>query len=140
MTASFYRKRNKGSERDLPKPTRLLGQIRARPQHHREGVADGRYSHVGGEDPVDEVLFRQVKGTLQLVIVEGDLAWAGAVEPCLHERGPCVLQQEAAPHVILAHTGHPRVHRASAVMFYCVLPQKEVCKQPNIVGCHKVWF
>lgn len=103
-------------------------------------VAESRDSHVGGEDPVDEVLLGQVEGTLQLVVVEGDLTRAGAVEPGLHECGPCVLQQEAAPHVILAHSGHPRIHGAPTVMLHGVLPQEEVCKQPNIIGRHKVWF
>lgn len=100
----------------------------------------GGDSHVGGEDPVDEVLLGQVEGTLQLIVVEGDLAGAGAVEPGLHERGPRVLQQEAAPHVVLAHAGHPGVHGAPAVMLHCVLPQEEVRKQPDVIGCHEVWL
>lgn len=104
------------------------------------GLGDGRDSHVGSEDPVDKVLLGQVEGTLQLVVVEGDLARAGAVEPGLHECGPRVLQQEAAPDVILAHAGHPRVHGAPTVMLHRVLPQEEVGKQPNIEGCYKVWL
>lgn len=32
------------------------------------------HSHVGGEDAVDEVLFGQIEGALQLVIVEGDFS------------------------------------------------------------------
>lgn len=103
-------------------------------------MAEGRDSHIGGEDPVDEVLLGQVEGTLQLVVVEGDFAWAGAVEPGLHERGPRVLQQEAAPHVVLAHAGHPRVHSAPTVVLHCVLSQEEVRKQPDIIGCHEVWL
>lgn len=106
----------------------------------RKGRQRARDSHVGGEDPVDEVLLRQVEGTLQLVVVEGDLARAGAVEPGLHERGPRVLQQEAAAHVILAYSGHTRIHCASAVMLHRVLPQEEVGEQPDVVGCHKVWL
>lgn len=31
------------------------------------------HSHVGGEDAVDQLLFREVKGALQLVVVKGDL-------------------------------------------------------------------
>lgn len=81
-----------------------------------------------------------MEGTLQLVVVEGDLAGAGAVEPGLHERGPRVLQQEAAPHVILAYAGHARIDRASAVMLHRVLPEEEVREQPNVIGCHKVWL
>ena len=81
-----------------------------------------------------------MEGALQLVVVEGDLARAGAVEPGLHERGPSVLQQEAAPHIVLAHAGHPRVHGASTVVLHCVLPQEEVRKQPDIIGCNKVWL
>lgn len=97
-------------------------------------------SHVSGEDAIDEVLFGQMEGTLQLVIVEGDLSWTGAVEPGLHERGPRVLQQETAPYVILAHPGHPRVHCAPTIMFYRILPKEEICKQPNVKGCHKIWL
>lgn len=32
------------------------------------------HSHVGGEDAVDEVLFGQIEGALQLIVVEGDLS------------------------------------------------------------------
>lgn len=135
----FYRKRNKGSERDLPKAIRLRSSSERIPDI-RGGSGEGRDSHIGGEDPVDEVLLRQVEGTLQLVVVEGDLTRAGAVEPGLHERGPSVLQQEPAPHVILAHAGHPRVHGASTVMLHRILPQQEVCEQPDIIGCYKVWL
>lgn len=98
------------------------------------------HSHVSGEDAIDEVLFGQMEGTLQLVIVEGDLPWAGAVEPGLHECGPCVLQQETTPYIILAHSGHPRVHSASTVMLHCILPKEEIRKQPNVKGCHKIWL
>ena len=69
-----------------------------------------------------------MEGTLQLVVVEGDLARTGAVEPGLHERGPSVLQQEAAPHIVLAHAGHTRVYGASTVVLHRVLPQEEVRK------------
>lgn len=89
-------------------------------------------SHIGGEDAIDEVLLGQVEGTLQLVIVEGDLSWAGAIEAGLHECGPCVLQQETAPHIILAHSSHPRVHSTPTIMFYGILPKEEICKQPNV--------
>jgi hypothetical protein len=25
-------------------------------------------------------------------------------------------------------------------MLHCILSQEEVCKQPNVIGCHKVWL
>lgn len=97
-------------------------------------------SHVGGEDPIDKVLLRQVEGTLQLVVIEGDFSGAGAVESSLHERGPCVLQQKAASYIILAHTGHPGIHSTAAVVLHGILPQEEIGKQPNVVGCHEIWL
>lgn len=81
-----------------------------------------------------------MEGTLQLVIVEGDLSRAGAVEPGLHECGPCVLQQETTAYIILAHPGHSRVHSASTIMLHRILPKEEICKQPDVKGCHKIWF
>ena len=69
------------------------------------------HSHVSGEDAIDEVLLGQMEGTLQLIIVEGDLSRAGAVEPGLQEGSPLLLQHSwRAAHVILAHTGHSRHH------------------------------
>lgn len=64
------------------------------------------HSHIGREDAVDEVLLRQVEGALQLVVVEGDLSRAGAVEPRLHERGPGVLQEKSPANIVLADPCH----------------------------------
>lgn len=45
---------------------------------HIQGRVGGKAgTHVGGEDPVDEVLLGQVEGALQLVVVEGDLTRGG---------------------------------------------------------------
>lgn len=98
------------------------------------------HSHVSGEDAIDEVLLGQMEGTLQLIIVEGDLSRAGAVEPGLHECGPRVLQQETATYIILAHPGHPRVHSAPTIMLHGILPKEEIRKQPDVKGCHKIWL
>lgn len=132
LHSPLYRRRNRGPERGTC-PTPLVHEA-------EKGWQRARDSHIGGEDPVDEVLLRKVEGTLQLVVIEGDLAWAGAVEPGLHERGPRVLQQEAAPHVVLAHSGHPGVHSASTIVLHRVFPQEKVCEQPYIIGCHEVWL
>ena len=96
------------------------------------------HSHIGGEDAVDEVLLRQVEGALQLVVVEGDLAGARAVEPGLHERGPGVLQQEAAADVVLADPRHPGVDRLAAVVLHGVLPQEEEGEEADVVGRDEV--
>lgn len=89
--------------------------------------------HVSGKDAIDEVLLRQVEGALQLVVVEGDLSRAGAVEPGFGKGGPGVLQQEASTDVVLTDSGHSRVHRLPTVMLYCVLPQEEEGKEPDVI-------
>lgn len=94
----------------------------------------GVHSHIGSKDAIDEVLLRQVEGALELVVVEGDLSRAGAVQPSLGESGPCILKQEAATDVILTHARHTRVHRLPTVMLHCVLPQEEEGEESNIVG------
>lgn len=96
------------------------------------------HSHVGGEDAVDEVLLGQVEGALQLVVVEGDLPGARAVEPGLHEGGPRVLQEEPAADVVLADAGHARVHRLAAVVLHGVLPQEEEGEEADVVGRDEV--
>lgn len=92
------------------------------------------YSHIGSKDAIDEILLRQVESALELIVVEGDLSRAGAVQPSLGESGPCVLEQEAATNVILTDTCHPRVHRLPTVMLHCILPQEEEGEESNIVG------
>lgn len=92
------------------------------------------HSHIGSKDAIDEILLRQVESTLKLVVVEGDLSRAGAVQPSLGKRGPCILKQEAATNVILTDARHPRVHRLPTVMLHCILPQKEEGEESNIVG------
>lgn len=96
------------------------------------------HSHVGCEDAIDEVLLGQVEGALQLVVVEGDLARARAVEPCLHEGGPRILQEEPAADVVLADAGHTRVHRLAAVVLHCVFPQEEEGEESDVVGRDEV--
>lgn len=96
------------------------------------------HSHIGGEDAVDEVLFRQVEGALQLVVVEGDLSGAGAVEPRLHERGPSVLQEKSAADVVLADSRHAGIHRFATVVLHRVLPQEEESEQADVVGRDEV--
>ena len=98
------------------------------------------YSHVGGEDAVDEVLLRQVEGALQLVVVEGDLSGAGAVEPRLHERGPRVLQEEAPADVVLADSRYAGIDRLATVVLHCVLPQEEEGEQADVIRRDKVWL
>lgn len=61
------------------------------------------YPHIGGENAIEQLQLGQVEGPLQLVVVEGDLPRARAVEPGLHECGPRVLQQEPTTDVILTH-------------------------------------
>ncbi len=91
------------------------------------------HSHVGGEDPIDEVLLREVEGALQLMVVEGNISRAGTVESSLHEGGPCVFQQETTTDVILTHAGHTREDRLPTVLLYCVLSQKEVREAAHLV-------
>lgn len=95
-------------------------------------------SHIGGEDAVDEVLLGQVEGALQLVVVEGDLARARAVEPGLHEGGPRVLQEEPPADVVLADPRHAGVHRLAAVVLHRVLPQEEEGEEADVVGRDEV--
>lgn len=96
------------------------------------------HSHVGGEDAIDEVLFRQVEGALQLVVVEGDLPGAGAVEPRLHERGPSVLQEKSAADVVLADSCHAGIHGFATVVLHRVLPQEEESEEADVVGRDEV--
>lgn len=96
------------------------------------------HSHVGGEDAVDEVLFGQVEGALQLVVVERDLSGARAVEPRLHERGPGVLQEESAADVVLADPRHAGIHRFATVVLHRVLPQEEESEEADVVGRDEV--
>lgn len=91
------------------------------------------HSHIGREDAVDEVLLRQVEGALQLVVVEGDLPGAGAVEPGLHERGPGVLQEEAPADVVLTDSSHAGINCLAAVVLHGVLPQEEEGEEADVV-------
>lgn len=92
------------------------------------------HSHIGGEDAVDEVLLGQVEGALQLVVVEGNLPGAGAVEPRLHERGPGVLEEKPPANVVLADSRHARIDRLPAVVLHCVLPQEEEGEEADVIG------
>ena len=63
----------------------------------------------GGEDTVDHpvLAFRQgVGGALDLVKVEGELAWDGAVESGLDEGGPPVGPPLRPAPVVLAYPSH----------------------------------
>jgi len=97
-----------------------------------------RHSHIGGEDPVDQVLLREVKRALQLVVVERDFSRARAVESGLHEGGPGVLQEEASAHVVLTNPRHAREHNLAAVVFHRRLPQEEVGESSDLVNGHEV--
>lgn len=99
----------------------------------RKAIASS-YVHVGGEDAVDQVQLGQEEGALQLVVVEGDLARAGAVQPSLHEGGPGVLQQEAPPDVVLADPGGSGEDGFPAVVLHGVLSEKEVGEIADVVG------
>lgn len=106
-----------------------------------EGKLPGaRYPHVGGENAVEQLQLGQVKGPLQLVVVEGDLPRARAVQPGLHEGGPRVLQQEAAPDVVFAHPPGAGEHHPAAVVLHRVLPEEEVGEVADVVGGDEVGF
>lgn len=104
------------------------------------GVRARAHSHIGCEDAVDKVLLGQVEGALQLVVVEGDLPGARAVEPRLHERGPSVLQEKSPADVVLADPRHAGIHRLAAVVLHCILPQEEEGEEADVVGRDKVGF
>lgn len=96
------------------------------------------HSHIGCEDAVDKVLLGQVEGALQLVVVEGDLPGARAVEPRLHESGPSVLQEKSPADVVLADPRHAGIHRLAAVVLHCILPQEEEGEEADVIGRDKV--
>lgn len=106
----------------------------------RAGKATVSYAHIGGEDAVDQVELGQEEGALQLVVVEGDLPGARAVEPGLHERGPGVLQQEPPSDVVLADPGGSGEHGFPTVVLHGVFSEKEVGEVPDVIGGHEVWF
>lgn len=80
------------------------------------------YSHIGREDPIDEVLLWQVEGALQFIVVEGDFPGAWAVEPRLHERGPGVLQEKSPTNVIFTNSCYPGIDCLATVVLHCILP------------------
>lgn len=92
------------------------------------------HSHVGSEDAVDEVLLWEVERALELIVVEGDLSGSGAVEPCLHERGPGVLQEEPPSDVVLADPGHAGIDRLATIVLHRVLPQEEEGEEADVIG------
>ena len=98
------------------------------------------YVHVGGKDAVDQIQLRQEEGALQLIVVERELARAGAVETGLHERGPGVLQQEPAPDVVLAEPGSSGEHGLPTVVLHGIFAEKEVGEIPDVIRGHEVWF
>ena len=91
------------------------------------------YVHIGGKDAVDQVQLRQEESALQLIVVEGDLAGAGAVQAGLHEGGPGVLQQEPPPNVILADPGSSGEHGLPTVMLHSIFSEKEVGEIPDVI-------
>ena len=52
---------------------------------------------------------------MNLVEVEGIVAWHGAVEASLEEGGPLGVETPRAPEVIFADPGHAREHRLATV-------------------------
>lgn len=95
-------------------------------------------SHVGGKDTVDEVLLGQVKGAVELVVVEGHISRAWAVQPGLHERRPSVFKQKPTAYVVLTDPCHPREHRLPTVLLHCHLPQEEVGEASYLVRRDKL--
>ncbi len=96
------------------------------------------YSHISSENPIEKLKFRQEKGSLQLVVVEWNLARPWAIKPGLHKGGPGVLQQKTAPDVVLADAGGTRKHRPAAVMLHGVLTEKEVGEVADVIGGNEV--
>ena len=74
------------------------------------------------------------------MVVERHLTRAGAVEASLHERGPRVLQQEAAPYVILTHAGSSGEHGLPTVMLHGIFSEEEVGEISDVIRGHEVWF
>ncbi len=96
------------------------------------------HSHISREDAVDEVLLGQVEGALQLVVVEGDLSGARAIEPRLHECGPGVLQQKSPAYVVLADSCHSGIDSLATVVLYRVLPQEEEGEEADVISRDEV--
>ncbi|MEQ2241114.1 hypothetical protein ILYODFUR_022064 [Ilyodon furcidens] len=92
------------------------------------------HSHIGGEDAIDEVLLGQVESALELIVVEGDLSRAGAVEPSLHECGPGVLQEEPSADVVLADPGHAGIDCLATVVLHRILPQEKEGEEADVIG------
>ena len=67
------------------------------------------------------------------MVVERHLTRAGAVEASLHERGPCVLQQEAAPDVVLTHAGSSGEHGLPTVVLHGIFSEEEVGEISDVV-------
>lgn len=101
-------------------------------------VTISSYSHVGGENAVEQLQLRQVKCALQFIVIEGDFPWAGAVQPGLHEGGPRVLQKEAATDIILTDSPRPGKYRPATVMLDRIFPEEEVGEVANIIGGDEV--
>lgn len=107
----------------------------------REGKdALSSYIHVGGEDAIDEVKFRQEESALQLIVVEGHLPGPGAVQASLHESGPGVLQQEPPSDVVLTDAGSSGEHGFPTVMLNGIFSEKEVGEISDVIGGHEIWF
>ena len=89
--------------------------------------------HIGGENAVDQVLFWEVEGALEFVEIKGDLSGPGTVQPCFHERGPSVLQQKSAAHVVLTNPSHTREHHFTTVVLHRRLTEEEVSEAADLV-------
>lgn len=98
------------------------------------------YLHVGGENAVEQLQLGQVKGSLQLVVIEGDFAGTGAVQSGLHEGGPRVLQEEATADVVLTDSPCAGKHRPATVVLHRVFPKEEVGEVADVVGGDEVGF
>ncbi len=96
------------------------------------------YLHISSENPIKKLEFRQEKGSLELVVVEWNLAWPWAIKPGLHKGGPGILQQKTAPDVVLADAGSAREHRPAAVVLHGVLTEEEVGEVGDVIGGNEV--
>lgn len=105
-----------------------------------DGTFHKTYSHIGCKNAIKQLQLRQIESALQLIIVEWDFSWSGAVHPGLHKRGPRVLQEEAAADVVLADPPDAGKHRPPAVVLHRVFSEEEVGEVGDVVGGDEVWL
>lgn len=98
------------------------------------------YLHISCKNAIEQLQLRQVEGALQLVVVEGNFSWPGAIQPGFHEGGPRILQQKAATDVILAHTSGSGKHSPAAVMLHRIFSEEEVSEVADVIGGDEIWL